>query len=180
MALVKNTIGDVAINQHASIPAPVAGWNARDSLANMAPDEAVILDNWFPDGGVVMLRKGYTEHATGLGTATDSVETLATWSGATQKMIGVSTDNKIYDCTADGAATDKTGALTITDSRWQTANFTTSAGQFLLLVNGVDTPLKYDGTDVTTNCWSTAIAPTSRCSACCTRRLRKSPTTRAG
>ena len=28
----------------ASLPAPIGGWNARDSLANMAPTDAVTLD----------------------------------------------------------------------------------------------------------------------------------------
>jgi hypothetical protein len=156
----KNTVGDIAINQVVSVPAPVGGWNAKDSLANMPADQAVILDNWFPSAGTVDLRRGTQEFATGVGGASDSVETLATWSGATQKMIAVSTDNKVYDVSTSGAASNLTGSLTVTNSRWQTTNFTSAAGQFLLMVNGVDTPLKYNGTTVTTNSWTGSLTDT--------------------
>jgi hypothetical protein len=44
----------------ASVPAPIGGWNARDSLANMAPTDAVQLVNWFPTPTDVTMRKGYT------------------------------------------------------------------------------------------------------------------------
>ena len=44
----------------ASIPAPIGGWNARDSLANMQPTDAVQLVNWFPTPTDVTMRKGYT------------------------------------------------------------------------------------------------------------------------
>jgi hypothetical protein len=43
-----------------SVPAPVGGWNARDSLANMSPTDAVQLVNWFPTPTDVSMRKGYT------------------------------------------------------------------------------------------------------------------------
>jgi hypothetical protein len=44
----------------ASVPAPIGGWNARDSLANMSPTDAVQLVNWFPTPTDVTMRKGYT------------------------------------------------------------------------------------------------------------------------
>ena len=44
-----------------SIPAPTGGWNARDSLANMSPNDAVQLVNWYPTPTDVTLRKGYTK-----------------------------------------------------------------------------------------------------------------------
>ena len=53
-------------NNVASLPAPVGGWNARDSLANMAPPDAVTLDNLFPGVSSVSLRGGYSKHATGM------------------------------------------------------------------------------------------------------------------
>ena len=43
-----------------SVPAPIGGWNARDSLANMSPTDAVQLVNWFPTPTDVTMRKGYT------------------------------------------------------------------------------------------------------------------------
>ena len=44
----------------ASVPAPIGGWNARDSLANMSPTDAVQLVNWFPTPTDVTMRKGYS------------------------------------------------------------------------------------------------------------------------
>ena len=43
-----------------SVPAPVGGWNGRDSLANMQPLDAVQLVNWYPTPTDVTMRKGYT------------------------------------------------------------------------------------------------------------------------
>ena len=43
-----------------SVPAPIGGWNARDSLANMQPLDAVQLVNWFPTPTDVTMRKGYS------------------------------------------------------------------------------------------------------------------------
>jgi hypothetical protein len=126
----------------ASLPAPVGGWNARDSLANMAPVDAVILENYFPGVSNVNLRGGYTKHATGL---PDDVETLMTYSGpTTNKMFAVS-DGKIYDVTSAGAV----GAAAVsglTNSRWNYTNVTTSGGNYLYAANGVDKPLLYNGT----------------------------------
>jgi hypothetical protein len=44
----------------ASVPAPIGGWNARDSLAQMAPTDAVQMVNWYPTPTDVTMRKGYT------------------------------------------------------------------------------------------------------------------------
>jgi hypothetical protein len=74
----------------ASIPAPIGGWNARDSLANMSPTDAVQLVNWFPTPTDVTMRKGYTVSSiltTSTGVRTISsitfVDTTATLTTAT-------------------------------------------------------------------------------------------------
>ena len=83
-----------------SLPAPVGGWNARDSLANMAPTDAVTLENYFPSVSNVNLRGGYERYATGL---PDDVETLMTYSGATTDKLFAISDGEVYDVTAGGA-----------------------------------------------------------------------------
>ena len=90
MALVQGNAAQVA-----SLPAPVGGWNARDSLANMEPTDAVTLENLFPQTSNVVLRGGYAEHATGLG---GQVQSLMVYnSGATVKMFGAAaTSLNIY------------------------------------------------------------------------------------
>tara|TARA_R110000772_G_scaffold84790_1_gene178694 strand:+ start:624 stop:2633 length:2010 start_codon:yes stop_codon:yes gene_type:complete len=74
----------------ASVPAPIGGWNARDSLANMSPTDAVQLVNWFPTPTDVTMRKGYTVSSiltTSTGVKTISsitfVDTVATLTTAT-------------------------------------------------------------------------------------------------
>lgn len=121
------------------VPAPVGGWNARDSKDKMPEHHAVILDNWFPGEGEVVLRKGFTEHATGLG---GDVETLAEFhSGGTQKFIAAA-NNNIWDITSVGAGSSL--ASSFTNNRWSWVNFNGS----MSLVNGSDAPQEYDGATV--------------------------------
>jgi hypothetical protein len=132
-------------NNVASLPAPVGGWNARDSLANMAPTDAVTLDNLFPSVSSVILRGGYTEHATGM---TGQIETLMTYNGgATDKMFAI-VGGEIFDVTSAGAvgAAAVTG---LTNSRWEYVNITTSGGSYLYAANGVDKPRLYNGSSWT-------------------------------
>ena len=57
-----------------SVPAPVGGLNARDSIADMPATDAVILDNFWPYPSYVASRKGSELHVSGF---TAPVETLA-------------------------------------------------------------------------------------------------------
>jgi hypothetical protein len=126
-----------------TIPAPTLGWNARDALANMAPQDAVSLENMFPSPTAVSVRLGYTEWATGIPA---TVETIFQYSGgATQKQFAAA-DSEIYDTTAGGAvgAASVTG---LTNARWQYVNNTTAAGSYLQAVNGADKMIVFDGTN---------------------------------
>ena len=129
-------------NNVSSLPSPIGGWNARDSIANMPITDAVILENFFPNVSNVTLRGGFVNHATGL---SGQVESLFSYnSGATEKLFAVDTSGKIYDVTAAGAvgAAEVTG---LTNARWEHQNVTTAGGGYLYAVNGVDAPLLYDG-----------------------------------
>lgn len=128
-------------SRSASLPAPVGGWNARDSLAEMPPTDAVIMQNWFPLTTECMLRKGYTQFATGFPAA---VETLMTYSGGSTEELWAVSNSSFYDITAGGAI----GAAAVsglTNSRWQYCNVATAGGNFLYAANGVNTPYLYDG-----------------------------------
>lgn len=134
------------ISQTRSIPAPVGGWNVRDSIADMADQDAVTLNNMFCKPDTVMNRMGSPTHVTGI---TATVETLATYqtqAGASKMFAssGVSPNVAIYDTTTAGAV----GAAVVTGQhspRWQWIDFATPGGQFLCMVNGVDSPELYDG-----------------------------------
>jgi hypothetical protein len=124
-----------------SVPAPVGGWNARDALADMPVDDAVILDNWFPMTSDVRLRDGYVDHSTGI---TGTVETLMVYNSPTaSKLFGAATYS-VYDCTLSGAV----GAAVVsglTNARLQYVNVETAGGNFLMAVNGADKLRGYNG-----------------------------------
>lgn len=132
--------------QVTSYPAPVGGWNARDSLANMAPTDAVELKNWFPEATRCVLRDGQSDYATGI---TGTVETLAVYNppSGSEKMFAIDS-NDVWDVTSSGAATDSSavGNPTVTNGRWQWVNFGDSSNNYLIMVNGVDAPIYWNGT----------------------------------
>lgn len=122
-----------------STPSPIGGWNARDSIDQMAETDAVVLDNWFPDEGDCAVRKGFTELVNGLG---GNVEMLAEYhSGATQKFLAAA-NGKFFDITSAGTATQIGSAFS--SNRWQFLNFNGQIG----FVNGTDHPQKYAGSAV--------------------------------
>jgi hypothetical protein len=129
------------VSQSASIPAPVKGWNARDSLANMAEDFAVELENVFPNLTSCDLRSGFASHSTGNGTG--AVETLVEYAGPSTRKLLAAAGSVIYDASAAGGSTSiATGK---SNARWQTTMFGTAGGNFLYMVNGQDAPIYYNG-----------------------------------
>lgn len=129
-------------SRSASVPAPTGGWNARDNLADMDPQDAASIQNWFPTTTDLMIRKGYSRYATGLG---GQVETLLTYSGgATDKMFAAVANGNIYDATSGGAV----GAAVVTglsNGRLEYQNVSTSGGNFMLCVNSADKLRGYNG-----------------------------------
>jgi len=128
----------------ASVPAPVGGWNDRDSLAVMDPRDAPILVNYWPQPSKVVLRAGESTWTTGIG-APDQVESLMGYKpqNGTSKLFGAA-GTKFYDVTASGAV----GAAVVTgltNARWQKINITTAGGSYLMAVNGADKLRGWDG-----------------------------------
>lgn len=132
-----------AVSKSLSITAPIGGLNARDSLAAMPPQDAVVLDNWFPTPTTVDLRNGFTAWATGF---PSPVESLLPYTSSTAAKLFAAAGTAIYDATSNGAigAGVRTG---LTNARWQSVNMGTPGGQFLECVNGADKLRGYDGTN---------------------------------
>jgi len=150
--LRKNTAAQATARGH-SIRAPVKGWNARDGLDGMDPGYAVVLDNYFPQEGYVGLRKGSAVHATGIGSG--DVESLLVYnSGGTEKLLAFGND-AIYDASSSGAV-GAALASSLTNNRWQGVNF----NSYLIMVNGADTPRKYNGTLSTTTFTGSGLTAT--------------------
>ena len=105
----------------ASVPAPIGGWNARDSLANMSPTDAVQLVNWFPTPTDVTMRKGYSVASiltTSTGVKTISsitfVDTLATLTTATAH--GLTTGAYVFISGTTPAAYSGVFKITVTST----------------------------------------------------------------
>ncbi len=102
------------------------------------------------------LRKGYRTHSTSMGSgAVEALFEHVTAAGV-KKLIACA-NNKIYNATTfNAAATDITNGATITSNRWQGTQF----GGSLILCNGVDQPLNYNGTTVTSATYTAATGYT--------------------
>ena len=124
----------------ASVPAPIGGWNARDSLAQMAPTDAVQLVNFFPTPTDVTLRSGYSKYSTGI---SGEVDSLMNYAGTTSQTLFAAAGTKIYNCNTSTATQVFTN---ITNAKLQHINFSNAAGNFLVACNGVDATLIYNGT----------------------------------
>jgi len=152
-----------------SVDAPIGGWNAFDSLDNMPPDCAVILDNLIPSAGTVDTRKGtfqYADTGTGL-----PVETVASLNTNLETKLVVASGGGIWDMTYaedlggtwsvnpaippqdEGSFWDEKlwnnivllhPAGTFQNDRWQTINFRGLAEEgVLIMCNGQDQAQKY-------------------------------------
>ncbi len=151
---LNNNSQRIKTSQSVSIPAPVRGWNARDSLANMPEDFAVSLDNVFPNLTSCDLRSGFESHSTGNGTG--AVETLVEYAGPVTRKLISAAGSVIYDSSAAGGSTSiATGK---TNARWQTTMMGTSGGNFLFMVNGADAPIYYTGSAFVTPTLSSVTA----------------------
>lgn len=126
----------MAAIREVTIPSPVLGWNARDALDQMDPRFAVVLDNWIPRQNYTELRRGHSRYATALG---GPVETLIPYSSASSKKFLAAADGEVWDISV--GASPNSLANGFTSDRWQWVQFK----DYAILVNGEDTPQKYDG-----------------------------------
>jgi len=127
-------------SRSASLPVPNKGLNSRDNIANLKPEYASKLINWFPTTSDLMVRNGYKEYSLDI---TGQVNSLMGYNGLSKKMFAVAGDI-IYDATASGSAT--VSYTPVASDKFISQNITTSGGTFLVAVNGVDDLLLYDGT----------------------------------
>jgi hypothetical protein len=123
----------------ASMASPIGGWNARDSLAEMNPLDAVELVNWFPTPSDLTLRKGYSRHSTGI---TGQVDSLMNYAGVSSQKLFAAAGTTIYEATTSPAVS----VFTVTNDRFQHVMMSTAGGDFLVACNGQDPTLLYNGT----------------------------------
>lgn len=140
----------------ASIPPPVNGLNGRDSVADMDPADALVLDNFFPQGTSVELRRGFVSWATG--GVPGAVETLLEYNADGGNELFACKGGDIYDVSTGGVV----GAAVVTgltNNRWQSVILSTGGGTFLVACNGEDAVQNYNGTVWATTPAITGVAP---------------------
>lgn len=76
-----------------TLPAPIGGINARDSMDMMPETDALVMDNYIPSETTVSLRNGYTEYAS----FNSRVRTLAEYKKPQNNRFIAVADNGIYD-----------------------------------------------------------------------------------
>ena len=131
------------ISKSATVRSPIGGLNAKDSIASMPSGDAVLLQNFVsqPDG--VTLRKGSVDWVTGFA---DAVESLMSYRSATVNKLFAAAGSGIFGATTEGAVgSEEVSGLS--NARWQHVNFGTAAGQFLVAVNGSDSPILFNGSN---------------------------------
>lgn len=127
-----------------TFPAPIRGWVSNESLALAQPGAARVLENIFPTRTGARLRGGSPRHAT---VGVTPVESILTYRSASVSKMFAATNGNIYDITTP-ASTIIPPSASITG---QTADeysqelFSTTAAEYLLIVNGADSMLTFDG-----------------------------------
>lgn len=129
-------------SQSTSLPAPLRGLNARDSITDMKAGYALVLNNWFPKTSFLEIRGGCANHLTGM---TGVPKTLAVYNklDGTSKMYAV-TAGGVFDASVAGAVGANLAARTNGKHQW--LNFGDGTNNYLMMFNGVDKPLYFDGT----------------------------------
>ena len=109
----------------------------------MPPEDAVQLENWFPEPSDCKVRNGSLNWSTSLPAWVETLMAYYAPSGA-GKLFGIS-GGGLYDVTSSGAV----GAAIISsmsNSRHQHCMFSNAGSNYLYAVNGSDNPLLYNGT----------------------------------
>jgi hypothetical protein len=123
-----------------SLPAPIGGWNTRDSLAAMKPTDAVLLTNFLSQPSQVTTRLG-TIPFLGTDGGAEFFNMMGFYGGSSNALFAA-TATTIYNVTTGTAVAAVTG---LTNGFWQYVNFSTAAGPFMLAVNGADNMQVYNG-----------------------------------
>lgn len=163
--------GQPAFGAPLTVPSPVGGINAYNSLPTMQQTDAVSFINWWPQPYGCSLRNGYIEWITGL---PSSVESLAVWTGIdTSSKFFAWSGTGMYDISSRGVA----GAALLSglsNARWEHTQVTNAAGSNLICVNGVDNAIIYKsggvaritaGDGITLNTWA-GISPVNVVQVC--------------
>jgi len=131
--------------KYKSFPSPTGGWVVNENVTRQREGTALVLENWFPTTQGIRVRGGCSKRATI--TSGDPVLSMFTYkSGATEKLFAADETN-IFDLTsvADADAIPTAAVSSQTAGYYSTAAMVTTAGNYLICVNGADDAQLFDG-----------------------------------
>lgn len=129
-----------------SVPAPIGGWDSINPIANMPPQNAFQLINWFPQPNWVELRRGHIIFCdTGTGAPVETVMGYMSQDTSDDALLAAS-DGEIFDVTS---GTPSSVGMGYSSDRWQHTNFAGTGGSFLYMVNGEDDPQYFQSGTIT-------------------------------
>ena len=109
----------------------------------MKPEDAIQMDNWFPQTSDIRVRRGYSSHVTGLGAQVQSLMAYNKSDG-TQKLYAAA-GTSIFNVTSAGAV-GSAEVTSLTNAKWQHINYMDSSGtNWLCAFNGTDSPRYHNG-----------------------------------
>lgn len=138
-----------------TLPAPVKGLNLLVAQTAMKPDEALIMDNYFPEPYRVSLRGGSEDYSTGYAATVESLIPYHGGDGSNKLFAAAGT--AIYDATSGGAV-GAAAVSSLTNARWQYVQFSAGGGDYVVCVNGADGVRTYSGSAWTTQTITGATA----------------------
>lgn len=131
----------VPVTRDVTFPAPTKGWVQSGNITTAGPDQAEVLDNFFPTAQGARLRGGSTAYAD-IGAA---VVRLMVYSSTSDELFA-STAAGIYDADRISAGgTNFADVADLTSGDWSATQTATSGGSFLVMANGSDPMHYYDG-----------------------------------
>jgi hypothetical protein len=140
----QNTTGAKAATAASyAFQAPVRGLIMNDTAAAPDPAGASVLNNWWPTTRGAKVRGGSVKYAT----LPDAVQTLITYKSGGEWMFAATGDS-IYDITtvADPDVSPTAAVTGRTSGDYCAVQYGTAGGDYMILVNGSDDALLYDGT----------------------------------
>ena len=120
--------GNKSVNY--TLPAPVGGLNARDSVDKMNQADAIVMDNYIPMDTKVVLRRGYAEYVR----LNAAVKTLAEYKKPGEDRLIAVAGGKAWNITSKAHVTPLSPSFK--DNACQTFQYKDR----LFFVNGADTP----------------------------------------
>jgi hypothetical protein len=130
--------------QAVTIKAPSGGWNARDSLAAMKRDQAVVLINLIPGDQGAEMRFGCQEHSSGIGARINTLMPYSAPSGSNE--LFAASGQYIYDVTNEAEVNPAVSEVdSLSSDVFSHTNFGNDGGNYLIACNGVDPVQGYSG-----------------------------------